>query len=256
MRIALKPRAKSPHLSWMQALRHPGRTTGRTAPAFMQFLRPLQPLVTTNLQNHLTSLRLTLHFHLSSLTQQHKRYSHHLQPKNIQLTTIQAQLPNTLNIRENSASHTTRREAAHTLFRTASTHSQLTAQTGLAATILHLRGTLAPQPAPATQPHLPLTVPAAVLIQRSSRIEETVARLSAEVARKQAVPAAASPHDSASPPATASANRKTHAPADSVHVAPWLKTAPPAVSIDQLTEQVIRQIDSRMIAHRERMGKF
>jgi hypothetical protein len=256
MRIAFKSSVKSRHLSWVHALRHPGRTTGRMSPASMRFLRPPQPLLTTTLHTHLTPLHFTPHFHLSSLTRLHNRDSHHLYPANHHVTTIHAQRPNALTINEQSTSHSIRREATHTLLRIAATLRRLTAQSRLAATTSHLNRTITSQQPQATQPHLPANAPAAILIQRSSRIEETVARLSTEVARKQAAAAAASPHGSAASPPTASANRNSHAPTDSVHVAPWLTSAPPALNIDQLTEQVIRQIDSRMIAHRERMGKF
>jgi len=256
MRIAFKPRAKSPHLGWVQALRRPGRNTGRTAPASMQFLRPLQPLPTTSLHHHITSLNLTPHFHHSTLTQQHNRHFHHLHPTNFQFTATQPKRLSTITIREKSAPHAARHEAIHTLRRTSSTLRELTSQTRLAATTFHLQRTLTAKSAHAPQSQPPLTPPAAILIQRNSRIEETIARLSTEVARKQAAPAATPSHDSRSSAATASAHRHSSAPVESVHVAPWLKTAPPAVDIDQLTEQVIRQIDSRMIAHRERMGRY
>lgn len=44
---------------------------------------------------------------------------------------------------------------------------------------------------------------------------------------------------------------------ETTHEAPWARAAAaPAMSIDYLTDQVIRQIDSRMIAMRERMGRI
>ncbi len=43
---------------------------------------------------------------------------------------------------------------------------------------------------------------------------------------------------------------------DTASVAAWAKTSTPApINVEHLTDQVIRQIDSRMIAWRERMGK-
>ena len=44
---------------------------------------------------------------------------------------------------------------------------------------------------------------------------------------------------------------------DTVNEAPWARAATaPSLSIEQLTDQVIRQIDSRVIAMRERMGRI
>jgi hypothetical protein len=92
---------------------------------------------------------------------------------------------------------------------------------------------------------------------RTHRVEDSVARISREVAvRKAAPPAPPSPRLTGQTLEPRPGAREPNQPADSVHVAPWLKTVPPAVSIEQLTEQVIRQIDSRMIACRERMGKY
>jgi hypothetical protein len=34
------------------------------------------------------------------------------------------------------------------------------------------------------------------------------------------------------------------------------RAAPPALNVQQLTDEVIRQIDSRIVAHKERMGKL
>ncbi len=44
---------------------------------------------------------------------------------------------------------------------------------------------------------------------------------------------------------------------ESTHIAPWTRAAEaPRINLDQLTDQVIRQIDNRMIARRERLGKI
>ncbi len=67
-------------------------------------------------------------------------------------------------------------------------------------------------------------------------------------------------------PAVLTASRETGQASDSrgpalqtwetTHVAPWARAAEaPRINLDQLTNQVIRQIDSRMIAMRERLGK-
>ena len=67
---------------------------------------------------------------------------------------------------------------------------------------------------------------------------------------RAASPLPSSPHDRA---ARAFESARAF---DTVHAAEWSRTpVPAAVSVHQLTEQVIRQIDSRMIAWRERMGK-
>lgn len=44
---------------------------------------------------------------------------------------------------------------------------------------------------------------------------------------------------------------------ETIHEAPWARAAAaPPMSIEYLTDQVIRQIDSRMVAMRERMGRI
>jgi hypothetical protein len=42
---------------------------------------------------------------------------------------------------------------------------------------------------------------------------------------------------------------------DSVHIAEWAKQGAPTLNIDTIAEQVIKQIDNRVIAWRERLGK-
>ncbi len=37
--------------------------------------------------------------------------------------------------------------------------------------------------------------------------------------------------------------------------APGARTAPPAVNVEELTERVVREIDRRLVAHRERLGR-
>ena len=78
------------------------------------------------------------------------------------------------------------------------------------------------------------------------------------VIRKQAAiaqPASAVPPVSAPLPEMASGPGADPA-VDTVQTAPWLKAVAPAPNIDQIADHVIRQIDSRMTAWRERMGKF
>jgi hypothetical protein len=92
---------------------------------------------------------------------------------------------------------------------------------------------------------------------RSQRVEDTAVRISREVSvRKVGAPFTPPLRSPAPISETHPGGRESNRPVDSVHVAPWLKTAPPALSIEQLTEHVIRHIDSRMIACRERMGKY
>jgi hypothetical protein len=97
-----------------------------------------------------------------------------------------------------------------------------------------------------------------ITIERLQRVEEKTARVSFEVARRQAAPVEGA---SKSAEARAAGGRTEYgragSPLDTVHVAPWLKGASaPAANIEQITEQVIRQIDNRLIAWRERMGKI
>ena len=49
--------------------------------------------------------------------------------------------------------------------------------------------------------------------------------------------------------------RRSSESLDSVRTAAWAKHAAPAINVDSLTDQVIRQIDNRVISLRERMGR-
>ncbi|MEO7143708.1 MAG: hypothetical protein ABI165_09425 [Bryobacteraceae bacterium] len=97
--------------------------------------------------------------------------------------------------------------------------------------------------------------------RRTTRREEQVRELSGTITlrRVDAAPARPSPAFAAPPalPQDGYAEaRDAKLSFDTVHTAPWLKTpAAPTVNVEQLTDQVIRQIDNRMIAWRERMGK-
>jgi hypothetical protein len=63
----------------------------------------------------------------------------------------------------------------------------------------------------------------------------------------------------------ASTGRPTHEPKDSVTYSPWGTSVgkpgfakigtPMSIDLDRLTDQVVRQIDNKIVAHRERMGK-
>ena len=105
-------------------------------------------------------------------------------------------------------------------------------------TTIHARTEVA---APAKRLAAALRTPAS-----PSRMEEST-HASAMTVRTAAGPA----------PGKASARTRAAEPAETVYVAPWSKTAPAsAMSIEHVADQVIRQIDSRMIAWRERMGRI
>jgi len=90
---------------------------------------------------------------------------------------------------------------------------------------------------------------------RTRRIEDPAQRRAAEVVKLPAAPrttalAASKPAAPTQPP------HRLDEVVETVHVAPWLKPASPPANIDQIADQVIRQIDSRVIAWRERMGRI
>ena len=108
-------------------------------------------------------------------------------------------------------------------------------------------------------------VPAASVVlrehwaKRSARIEERLQQITEMTVRRaelvSAQPAATTPQKPAAASAF-SAAQAGNSSYDAVHTAPWARSSSPhTTNIEQLTDQVIRQIDNRMIAWRERMGK-
>jgi hypothetical protein len=96
-------------------------------------------------------------------------------------------------------------------------------------------------------------------IRRTARTEERSLELSEMMTRRQVESPASRP----GPPSPV-ASAQQHPPQfpdskpsfETIHTAPWVKAPAPApVIVDRLTDQVIRQIDDRMMAWRERMGK-
>ncbi len=94
-----------------------------------------------------------------------------------------------------------------------------------------------------------------IVVARARRIEDPVPRMLPEVVRAPAVSRSAPLPQHQAGLAAPSHLRRGQEAAETVHVAPWLKTPAPPVNVAQLAEQVIRQIDNRVIAWRERMGR-
>ena len=95
--------------------------------------------------------------------------------------------------------------------------------------------------------------------QRTTRTEEKTRELT-ELTTRRLMDNARQRPPIATPPVPTqrehAATAESKVAFDTVHTAPWARTAAPStVDVGRLTEQVIQQIDSRMIAWRERMGK-
>lgn len=92
------------------------------------------------------------------------------------------------------------------------------------------------------------------VVRQKHRIEERTSEQVAFVTRRIAVPAE---HDSRSASA-AGQQHNAHAPATySVHTAPWAQQlSPPQLNLEALTNHVIQQLDRRLVAARERLGKI
>lgn len=95
-----------------------------------------------------------------------------------------------------------------------------------------------------------------IIAAHGRRVEDPQPLRTFDVARAPvpARTAAAAPVPVAAPVQPAPIHREEAV--ETVHVAPRLKAAAPTVNIDQIADQVIRQIDSRVIAWRERMGRI
>jgi hypothetical protein len=96
--------------------------------------------------------------------------------------------------------------------------------------------------------------------RRTTRTEEHVQGRSEIIVRRQIDAAALAPRAPSPVEAPSSQHDARGGESirtfDAVRAAAWSRTpVPTTVNVEQLTEQVIRQIDSRMIAWRERMGK-
>jgi hypothetical protein len=92
------------------------------------------------------------------------------------------------------------------------------------------------------------------VVRQRHRIEERTSKQVAFVTRRVALPAAHDARSSSAP----SQQLNTHAPAaNSVHTAPWAQQqlSPPQLNLDALTNHVIQQLDRRLVAARERLGK-
>jgi hypothetical protein len=92
------------------------------------------------------------------------------------------------------------------------------------------------------------------VVRQRQRIEERSGEQVSFVTRRVAVQAG---HDSRSSDA-AGQQFNAHAPAaHSVHTAPWAQQpSPPQLNLDALTNHVIQQLDRRLVAARERLGKI
>lgn len=112
------------------------------------------------------------------------------------------------------------------------------------------------RPEPVDTASAPETVVLRRLADRAIRIEETGPALTVKVVRK----AAARP-SAETTPFTAPERQAWGQPPRSTGYQPMspgtipASPAAPAVNVDHLTEQVIRQLDRRLIASRERMGR-
>ncbi len=92
------------------------------------------------------------------------------------------------------------------------------------------------------------------LARQTKRMEEHLSGAPEMVVHKSAPVGVAAEHHA--PPESERFERPTRV-RDTVNEAPWARSATaPLLSIEQLTDQVIRQIDSRVIAMRERMGRI
>jgi hypothetical protein len=92
------------------------------------------------------------------------------------------------------------------------------------------------------------------VVRQRHRIEERASKQVAFVTRRAAVPAVQDARSSSA----AVQQLDTHAPvANSVHTAPWAQPqlSPPQLNLDALTNHVIQQLDRRLVAARERLGK-
>jgi hypothetical protein len=263
MRIRLQHRRSAQqwvhHTQWVRALRRLGRSADRIAPAAMEFLRRAWPRFSTELHSRVRTLHFHPQIHLAwrtDLLHLHSLFIHRgggappilVPPVN---TPRRERLPQPAALPPPAV-----RATFETLRWSAFTFRFDRLETRSSALTERLSQTFAAQASASGVSGLrEVESVRRIMIERSRRIEEYVPRATTAVARRQVAPAVA-PAGAAMPVAERAA-AISREPVETVHVAPWLRTASPnAVNVEQLTEQVIRQIDSRMIAWRERMGKI
>jgi len=247
------------HLRWVRALQRAPRSSGRTVPAAMDLLRRRVPRWSTRVLSNWTALTVRPTLQLSfeqhralQIAHQHHRSAlstHNLFPTALQQRRVAGQpvvmasspatsvfsfLVRILPWFRPAAQHVETRSFIDRVHRTFATP----------ATTRRLAAEIAP-------------VRSLTLVHRQlQRVEESISRVSTELAvRKQTAAAAANTRDASPLRDAFPQTRPANSPPDTVHVAAWHKASLPMPGIEQLADQVIRQIDRRMIAFRERMGR-
>lgn len=110
--------------------------------------------------------------------------------------------------------------------------------------------------ASAWSPGIAITALPRTVAIRVRRVEEPMPQKLPEVAKASAGSRATAVSPAVSAAQTQPPALHDQAVVETVHVAPWLKATPPPANIEQIADQVIRHIDSRVIAWRERMGRI
>jgi hypothetical protein len=248
------------HAKWVRTLRAPGRIPGWSGPVALNFLRHPRPRhSTTLLESHAVSQHFHARLHLAWHTHGVASYFYPLQ-RTIFRVGVQREsvVPPATVSRE-----TQRAAVAQTTLTTLLLGSNAVFEKHVVSRIERLRTRssflaerLERSVTAATQTVVRRSEVERTLravVERSRRTEDNVPRSQAQVARRQGPQTATFANPEMRPAERAPFEQRKAE--ETVHTAPWMRQTSPTVNLEQITEQVIRQIDSRMIAWRERMGK-
>jgi hypothetical protein len=249
------------HAKWVRTLRAPGRITGWSGPVTLNFLRRPRPRnSTTLLESHAVSQHFHARIHLAWHTH---GVESHFYPSQPTIFRVGVQRENVAPPHATVLRETQQPAVAQTTLTTLRLASKAVFEKHVVSRIERLRARsrflaerLERNVMSTTQTVVRRSEVERILrtaVERSRRTEDNVPRSQAQVARRQRPHTATLANPEMRPADRAPVeHRKAE---ETVHTAPWMRQTALAVNLEQITEQVIRQIDSRMIAWRERMGK-